>query len=183
VSASLVRSLRFALGAGGQESALAPQPVPLAVNAGPASGERPTRRVVFRKARLGKVARRDVLAPDDVPEHTLVQSYRVDVGETSDADFTIVRELVYGQSDERPDVSRFYGYSTYVMKDGDRVFIRWESDRVPQGPHVNGQAPSDSGTIVVVGGTGRYRNIEGRGVWQGYAGAPVVEINTLDLRW
>jgi hypothetical protein len=168
---------------GGQESALVAQAVPAGVSSATAPGERPARRVVFTKARLGKVARRDVLAPDDVPEHTLVQSYRVDVGETSDADFTIVRELVYGQSDERPDLARFYGYSTYVMKEGDRVFIRWESDRVPQGPRVNGQAPSDSGTIVVVGGTGRYKNIEGRGVWQGYVGAPVVEINTLDVRW
>jgi hypothetical protein len=148
-----------------------------------AQGAHPTRRVVYTKASFGPVISNSVLAVDDMPEHKLSLTLRVDTGRTTDPDFTIVQESAYIQSDERPGKSRYSGYATYHMQGGDKVFIWWVCDDVPQGPKVDGESPVGSGTIEIVGGTGRYKNIQGRGIFRCYAKGPMVEENILDLSW
>ncbi|MBZ5499962.1 MAG: hypothetical protein LAP85_26490 [Acidobacteriia bacterium] len=150
---------------------------------GTAPSERPTHRVVYTKASFGATITSSVLTIDDMPDHKLVQSFRIDAGRTTDPDFVITQEHAYIQGDERPGQTRYSGYATYLMQGGDKVFIRWESDKAPQAPSTGEQSPIESGTIVIIGGTGRYQKIQGRGVYRVYAKGPVVEENVLDINW
>ena len=150
---------------------------------GTAPSERATHRVVYTKASFGTTVTSSVLTIDDMPDHKLVQSFRIDAGRTTNPDFVITQEHAYIQGDERPGQTRYSGYATYLMQGGDKVFIRWESDKAPQGPSTGEQSPVESGTIVIIGGTGRYQKIQGRGVYRVYAKGPVVEENVLDASW
>jgi hypothetical protein len=62
---------------------------------GTAQSERPTHRVVYTKASFGATITSSVLTLDDLPDHKLTQSFRIDTGRTTDADFTITQEHVY----------------------------------------------------------------------------------------
>jgi hypothetical protein len=171
-------------GCGNPERKSTPTSAPTDGNLAAAQSKGSTRRIVFTKASFGSMITNSVLTLDDLPDHKLTQSFRMDTGRTTDADFVITQELVYGQSDERPGKApRYYGYSTYLMQGGDKVFIKWESDSVPQGPVVGEEPTKGSGNIVILGGTGRFKNIQGRGVWHEFAKGPVVEENILDISW
>jgi hypothetical protein len=158
-----------------QQSSQPPQP---GAEKGPAA-----RRVVYTKAGFGATIATSFLTLEDGPDHKLTQSFRIDRGQTTDAEFVITEEQIYWQGDERPGQARYTGYSTYLMQGADKVFIRWESDPAPHGPKADGAAPVESGTIVVLGGTGRYQHIRGSGVYHGYAKGPTLEENTLDVSW
>lgn len=101
---------------------------------GTAQSERPTHRVLYTKASFGAEITSSVLTIDDMPDHKLVQSFRIDTGRTTHPEFVITQEYAYIQGDERPGQARDSGYATYLMQGGDKVFIRWESDSTAQGP-------------------------------------------------
>lgn len=140
-----------------------------------------TQRVLYTKTAFGDEITRSVLYVPDAPEHTLFQSFRVDAGKTNTPAFTIDEEQVWVQGEMRGRSGTFAGYAVYLMKGGDRVFIKWAADAKPTGVRDDGEPATESGTITVLGGTGHFSKIRGGGIYRGYRKGPILEENILDI--
>jgi len=116
-----------------------------------------SRKVIYTKENFGTPISEHTLSLDDATDHKLTQSFRIDVGHTSDPQFDIAQEFVYEHGDLRTDNAQYSGYSTYIMRNGDRVFISWASTPVAK-PTVPGEAETvGSGTILIYGGQANTR--------------------------
>jgi hypothetical protein len=146
-----------------------------------AQGPERARKVIYTKNAFGTNISEAVLTVEDEPKHRLVQSFRIDAGKVSDPDFVIVREEIYGQEDSRPDRSRYSGYSTFVMGNGDKVFLRWEGAETVPSSRTGDRPVVSAGTWQVVSGTGRYRQIRGKWTYRVFAKGPVLEENILEV--
>jgi hypothetical protein len=137
--------------------------------------------VTYTKSAFGTTISESVLTVDDEPKHRMVQFFRIDTGKVSDPDFVIVREEIYGQEDSRPDRSRYSGYSTFVMGNGDRVSLHWEGAETVLSSRTGDNPVVGTGTWQVLSGTGRYRQIRGKGAFRVFAKGPVLEENILEV--
>jgi hypothetical protein len=145
------------------------------------SAQQTARQVLYTKSAFGQVISQSTLKIPDAEDHTLVQVFRIDVGKTDSADFDIAQEHVWVQGDKRSKTATFSGYAMYVMRNGDRVHVRWAADPSPRGTRSDGEKAVESGTITILSGTGRYANIRGHGIYRSYANGPVLEDNILDV--
>jgi len=152
-----------------------------AVAAISAQGSARTRKVIYTKTGFGTTISESVLTAGDEPKHRLVQFFRSDTGKVSDPEFLIVREDIYGQEDSRPDRSRYSGYSTFLMGNGDKIFLRWEGAETELSSRTGDNPVVGSGAWQVLSGTGRYRQIRGTGTFRVFAKGPVLEENILEV--
>ena len=121
------------------------------------------RKVIYTKVNFGTNISEHALPLDDASDHKLTQSFRIDVGHSSDPELDIAQEFVYEHGDTQPGDARYSGYSTYVVRNGDRVYLNWASSPLNKATVPDEPATVGSGTIRIYGGTGRYKNISGRG--------------------
>ena len=153
----------------------------MAVAAVSAQGPARARKVIYTKTGFGTTISESVITLDDEPKHRLVQFFRIDTGNVSDPDFAIVKEEIFGQEDSRPDRSRYSGYSTFLMGNGDKVFLRWEGAETEVFSRKGNNPVVGAGTWQVLNGTGQYRQIRGKGTFRVFDRGPVREENILDV--
>ena len=144
-------------------------------------GPAKTRKVTYTKTAFGTPISESVLTVDGEPKHRMVQFFRTDVGKVTDPDFVIVKEEIYGQEDSRPGRAKYAGYSTFLMSNGDKVFLRWEGAETDPAGRTGDNPVVGAGTWQVLSGTGRYRQIRGKGTWRGFAKGPILEENVLEI--
>jgi hypothetical protein len=94
----------------------------------------------------------------------------------------IDEEHIWVQGETRGSFTRSAGYAVYHLRGGDQVFIRWVADSVGSGRRADGEPATDSGTIEVYGGTGRYAGARGRGVYRVYRNGSIREENLLEIQ-
>ena len=140
-----------------------------------------TKRVMYTKEGFGPPISRNVMVVMDTIPHTMTQSFRIDRGTTDAPDFVIEQEHVWAQGDARGAVRVSAGYAVYHLKGGDQVFIRWTTDATPTGARADGEPATESGDIVITGGTGRYARVRGTGRYRIFAKGQIREENVLEL--
>jgi hypothetical protein len=137
--------------------------------------------VVYTKPAFGPRITENRLAIPDTSGHFLIQSFRIDRGQTDSPEFVVEEEHVWVQGEIRGSVETIGGFSIYHMKGGDQVFVRWVADATPQGARTDGEPAAESGVNTIVGGTGRFARIRGTGIYRAYARGPVIEENILSF--
>ncbi len=65
-----------------------------------------------------------------------------------------------------------YCFKTFTMKDGDQVFARCDW---------RGQEGGSTGTVTILGGTGKYSGIKGKGTFKFTSVSPVVNWDILEI--
>jgi hypothetical protein len=138
--------------------------------------------ITVTKSAFGTDMQRLELPIADSAGHVLVQWARTDSLRSSEAEFPTVRELVQGQGDWGSEGGAYRGYSVIEIATGDRVYTSWRGAWV-KATRVKPGLPVDTGTIVVTGGTGRYRNIRGRATYRGFPAGKILEEWKLRVTW
>jgi ketosteroid isomerase-like protein len=139
------------------------------------------RKILYTKTKPGRVLSEYTLSVDDQAGHKLVQVCRIDEGKTSDPEFALIEERVHEHGDVRPGHEQYSGYSTYFMRNGDRVFISYSGNMDAGKPMPGEKQIIGSGTIEIIGGTGRYKNITGKGIYRLFKDGPILEENILEV--
>lgn len=109
------------------------------------------------------------IEPGDAPGHELVQCTRIDAISSSNDDFDGVEQTVYGHLDQIKGTGSEQGYNVSTLKNGDKVWSRFEGTHhfVPKG-EANWEI-AYFGTFRYIAGTGKYKGIRGGGYYRGVA--------------
>lgn len=140
------------------------------------------RTIRYTKSSFGPNITRSVLTVPDTASHSLIQAFRIDTGHSDSPDFDVVEERVWMQGEARGARLSFAGYTVFILRTGEQVSLRWTADPTPTGTRIDGEPARESGTAIIIGGTGRFAGIRGRATYRSYAKGPVLEEMLLDIQ-
>jgi hypothetical protein len=109
------------------------------------------------------------IEPGDTAGHELAQFTRMDTIASNNADFDGAEQTVYGHLDQIKGTGSEQGYNVSTLKNGDKVWSRFEGTHyfVPKG-EANWEI-AYYGTFRYIAGTGKYKAIRGGGYYRGVA--------------
>ena len=103
----------------------------------------------------------------DVPGHQLSNYVRISSINNSDSDFGLSENLEYGQSDHIMGNGSHRGYSDNNYESGDKTHMKWEGTHKTIVKENGGLETNYEGKFEFTGGTGKFNNIKGGGVYKG----------------
>jgi hypothetical protein len=109
---------------------------------------------------------REVVRPGDHPKHELVLAVRTHAISSRFADLDGSELTAYALQDEYAGSGSQTGYFVYALKNGERIWARFESVSALKGSADAWEA-TYQGVFRFTGGTGRYAAIRGGGQYQG----------------
>lgn len=130
----------------------------------PQAGEK--KKVTYTKTSARDISRND-LSPGDNPKHKMTQRVRIDIIKYSDPDFGSSEDWVYGQSDSYAGTGTHRGYTISNYENGDQTYQKWEGTHKTTIKENGGWESKYEGTYQFFGGTGKFENIKGNGVYRG----------------
>ena len=116
---------------------------------------------------------RTVVSPGDDPKHELVvlQISRATIT-SSDPDFNEAEHIAYEQGDQVAGTGTHRGYYRNLHKNGDTDYGSYEGTvKTTFKEDGSWETTTWEGTIKVIGGTGKCKNIKGSGTYRGKATA------------
>ena len=124
------------------------------------------KKVTYTKESSQNISREDVF-PGDNPKHKISQTVRIDSLTYSDPDFGSSDDWVYSQIDSVAGTGSHRGYTVSNYKDGDKTFGKYEGAHKTTVKENGAWEVNYEGKYQFTGGTGRFENIKGSGVYKG----------------
>jgi hypothetical protein len=124
------------------------------------------KKITYTKTSTKDISRNDV-NPGDNPKHKMTQSVRIDIIKYSDPDFGSSKDWVYVQSDSYAGTGTNRGYTISNYENGDQTYQKWEGTHQTAVKENGGWESKYEGTYQFLGGTGKFENIKGNGVYRG----------------
>ena len=103
----------------------------------------------------------------DAPKHRISQWVRIDDVTYLDSDLGAAEEWVYMQSDSTAGTGTHNGHSIYRFEDGDKYYSKWEGSHKTIVKEGGSWELMYEGRYLITGGTGKFENIKGEGVYTG----------------
>ncbi len=124
-----------------------------------------------KKVKYTKKVKRQIstenVYPGDVPKHTLTQIVRIASATSPDPDFGSSENWEYYHVDSVAGNGTHRGYTVCIYKNGDKTFVKWEGTHKTTVKEGGVWEVSYEGKYQFTGGTGKFKNIEGEGVYKG----------------
>ena len=124
------------------------------------------KKVKYTKKNAHYISREDVY-PSDVPKHKISQFVEISTNTYSDSDFGTSDNWTYGHSDSVAGNGTHRGYSVSKFKNGDKVYAKWEGTHKITFKEGGVWEVNTEGKFQWTGGTGKFKNIKGGGVYKG----------------
>lgn len=120
----------------------------------------------FTKTLVRDVSKNDII-PGDNPKHKMTQWVRISSVKYSDSEFRSSEDWGYGQVDSYAGTGTHRGYTVSIYENGDQTFQKWEGTHKTTIIENGGWESKYEGTYKYLGGTGKFENIKGEGVYRG----------------
>lgn len=130
------------------------------------AGAAEKKKVTYTKTSVREVSRNDI-TPRDNPKHKMTQRIRIDSVKYSDPAFGSSEDWTYGQNDSYAGTGTHRGYTTSNFKNGDQTYQKWEGTHKTTINESGHWETKYEGTFQSIGGTGKFKNIKGNGVYRG----------------
>jgi hypothetical protein len=124
------------------------------------------KKIKYTKRILQNISR-DVVYPNDVPKHQISQYVRITSITYSDPDMEPSENIEYGQSDSVAGNGSHRGYSVNTHKNGDKAYNKWEGSHKTIVKEDGEWEMNYDGKFQFTGGTGKFKNVKGGGVYKG----------------
>ena len=124
------------------------------------------KKVTYTKKIKQLISRADVY-PGDVPKHKMSQSVRINSVTFSDPDFGTADCWAYGHLDSVAGNGTHRGYGVCHFKNGDKTYAENEGTHKTTVKEGGAWEVNYEGKIQFTGGTGKFKNIKGGGVYKG----------------
>jgi hypothetical protein len=124
------------------------------------------KKVTYTKKIKQEISRENIY-PGDVPKHQFSQFVRISSFTNSDPDFGSSESLEYGQSDSVAGNGSHRGYSVGNYKNEDKTYAKWEGTHKTTVKEGGVWEVIFEGKFQFTGGTGKFKNIKGGGVYKG----------------
>ena len=124
------------------------------------------RKVSFTKTLVREVSKNDII-PGDNPKHKMTQWVRISSVKYSDPEFGSSEDWGYGQVDSYAGTGTHRGYTVSIYENGDQTFQKWEGTHKTTIIESGGWESKYEGTYQFLGGTGKFENIKGEGIYRG----------------
>jgi len=117
--------------------------------------------------KLGTVLARSIAFPDNFPKHEMHQLVRKDtVISCSDPEWVGMELWTYDQNDRMGGKVSDRGYNVYLLKSGEKVFVRFESPLTITAKEGGAWEITGEGSYEYIGGTGKFKDLKGRGTYK-----------------
>ncbi|HUU73979.1 MAG TPA: hypothetical protein VMW70_15240 [Burkholderiales bacterium] len=73
----------------------------------------------------------------------------------------VIESMVHGFTDYTSGVGPAEGYSTWILEDGNRIYLKWTGTSYTEATSTGAQEGTYNGTTYIVGGTGKFATIRG----------------------
>jgi hypothetical protein len=108
-------------------------------------------------------------AIDDVPNHEVVQEVVLQKSKFSSPDFDPIEEWIHIQTDQIDGSGSHKGYYIEIHPGGEQTYGTFDGTHKTVVKENGSWASTWQGTYRYVGGTGKYKNIQGGGTYKGRA--------------
>ncbi|MDM8540901.1 hypothetical protein QUF90_07415 [Desulfococcaceae bacterium HSG9] len=124
------------------------------------------KKVTYIKKNIQTISKENIY-PSDVPKHKISQSVKISNNTYSDPDFGSSENWSYGQSDSVAGSGTHRGYTVSKFKNGDKTYAKWEGTHKITFKEGGDWEVNIKGDFQWTGGTGKFKNIKGGGVYKG----------------
>ena len=136
------------------------------VGAASADDSKPVKHVVAHTSLAGKDISRTVATVGDAPNHELVQRVYSYAISSDDKDFDQMRSENYAQTDTTDGKGTHTGYAIWKNTQDESFQVKFNGEHHPEG---SGAGNAEfSGDFTVLGGTGKFHAITGKGTYKGH---------------
>ena len=120
----------------------------------------------YTKTSTREISRNDII-PSDNPKHKMSQWVSIDTVKFSVPELGSSEDWGYGQADSYAGTGTHRGYTTSSYENGDQTFQKWEGTHKTTIKEDGSWENTYEGTYQHIGGTGKFQNIKGNGVYRG----------------
>ena len=124
------------------------------------------KKVTYTDKQIQQISKEDVY-PGDVPKHKISQSVQKYISTTSDPDFGPADCRSYAQLDSVAGTGTHRGYYLCNQKNGDKIHGKLEGTHKLTVKEGGAWEVNSEGKFQITGGTGKFKNIKGGGVYKG----------------
>jgi hypothetical protein len=103
----------------------------------------------------------------DAPNHEYVQGVYSFPIKSSNPEWDGINEIGYGQVDQIAGTGRHWGIGQFFLKSGDQVWYRYQGTHKTVTKDSGVWETTFEGSADFVGGTGKYKNVNGNVTYQG----------------
>jgi hypothetical protein len=103
----------------------------------------------------------------DAPNHEYVQGVYSFPIKSSNPEWDGINEIGYGQVDQIAGTGRHWGIGQFFLKSGDQVWYRYQGTHKTVTKDSGAWETTFEGSADFVGGTGKYKNVNGKVTYQG----------------
>ena len=124
------------------------------------------KKVSYTKNATREISRNDIY-PADHTKHKISQVIRIDTISYSDPDFGSSEDWAYFQGDSFAGSGSHRGYTVSHYMNGDKTYQKWEGTHKTTVKENAEWQVDYEGKYQFVGGTGKFKEIKGSGVYKG----------------
>jgi hypothetical protein len=120
----------------------------------------------YTKTSKKEISRNDII-PGDNPKHKMSQWVRIDSVKYSAPELVSSEDWGYAQADSYAGTGTHSGYTISYYENGDQTFQKWTGTHKTTINEDGSWEHKYEGTYQYIGGTGKFQDIKGNGVYRG----------------